>query len=144
MPQFASDWTLILEQGVDATKVVVYRDSNRDPITVAGGLAYMQVRPNYGSSEVLLDLSTANGKIVLGAALGTLTLSFLGADTLGIDLSKAQLMPIKVPTKCGFRDVRCAKIGVHDLYFVNAAGKPVRLTKGVAYLSPMVSRPEGM
>lgn len=143
MTQFAVPWTLILEQGVDRSPIITWRDADREPIDLSNGIAYMQVRATYNSPTSLLDLSTANGKIVLGGSLGTIVPTFLGSETLGIDLTGLTLIPLKVPLKCGgFREIRCAKIGVHDMYFVSAAGKPTRLTEGVAYLSPTASRPD--
>jgi hypothetical protein len=139
----AVDWRLILEQGVSRSPIITYRDVNGAPIDLTNGSAYMQVRADYNSPTTLLDLSTANGKIVLGGVLGTITPTFLSADTLGIDVSKAQLVPLKIALKCGgFREIRCARIGYHDLYYVDSTGVPTRLAEGAAYLSPTISRPD--
>lgn len=51
------------------------------PINLTGYTAKMEVRSKPYDSTVLLSLTTANGKIVLGGVTGTIQLMFSSTDT---------------------------------------------------------------
>lgn len=50
------------------------------PLNLSGYTAALNVYSKPGATPALLTLSTANGKIVLGGAAGTVQLQFLAAD----------------------------------------------------------------
>ena len=50
------------------------------PVDLTNYTAKMQLRKNFGS-PIVLELNTSNGRIVLGGALGTITLEIAAADS---------------------------------------------------------------
>lgn len=55
------------------------------PVDLTGCAARMQIRRKVGSDIVLLELTTANGRIALGGAAGTIRLLIDSAITAAID-----------------------------------------------------------
>ena len=49
--------------------------NNGQAVSLVGYSAFMQVRKGLSDTELLLDLTSANGRIVLGGALGTIRLT---------------------------------------------------------------------
>lgn len=74
----------VLDQGATYNLVVVYKDNNDAPINLTGYSAYMQLRKNYDSTTADLTLSTANGGIVIDAALGKLTITATATQTTAL------------------------------------------------------------
>ena len=107
-----------IEQGVDSNRQFVWKNSLGDAIDLTGYTAKMQLRKTVKSDIVLLELSTANGGIELGGVLGTITLKFKTADTVGFD----------------WRD------GVFDLELTSAASDTIRFIEGEFLISPEVTR----
>lgn len=54
------------------------------PVNLTGYTARMKVRPTVSSSTVYLDLTTANGKIVLGGSAGTVQLLLSATETAAL------------------------------------------------------------
>lgn len=75
-----------LEQAAD--NVITYdwldEDSNL-PIDTTGYTAKMQIKKRPGIDIVWLELSTQNGKIVLGGTNGVITVKFVPLDTANVD-----------------------------------------------------------
>ena len=88
------------------------------PIDLTGCAARMQVREEVGSPTVLLSLTTVNGGIVLGGALGTIDLYVSDEDTGAITWDG----------------------GVWDLEIVHPGGEVTRLAQGSISVSPEVTR----
>lgn len=105
-----------IEQGTDYDKPLVWKDSAGVPVNLAGYSARMQLRPSVSSDTVLLDLTTENGGITLGGALGTITLHFTEANTSPL-----------------------TKGGVYDLEVI-IGGKVKRLVAGSITVSKQVTR----
>ena len=105
-----------IEQGTTLNKQMVWKDSTGAPVDLSGYTARMQMRPSVSSDTVLLNLTTENGGITLGGALGTITLHFTEANT--------SPMP---------------KGGVYDLELI-IDGKPFRFIQGNISLSKQVTR----
>jgi len=80
--------------------------------------ARMQARASVTSATVVLDLTTANSKIVLGGTAGTITLTLSAADTAAITQSSL----------------------AYDLELVSAGGVVTRLVEGQIVLTPEVTR----
>lgn len=56
------------------------------PVDVTGYTADMQVRRTTGSSTVIVELSTGNGRIVTGSTDGKFTLSLSAVQTAALDV----------------------------------------------------------
>jgi len=76
----AGNYNITAEQGSTFTRVLTWRDANDALINLTGYTARMQVRTDYASSATALSLTTANGQITLGGALGTITLLVSATD----------------------------------------------------------------
>jgi hypothetical protein len=68
------------EQGATFSSVLTWKDEDGDPINVTGYSAAMQVRSK-PCTDPILTLSTANARIALGGALGTIALTISATDT---------------------------------------------------------------
>jgi hypothetical protein len=88
----ATTYDLTIEQGATFSLVITYKD-NDTPIDLSGYTARMQVRATAESATVLIELTTANGRIVLGpwsgGAAGTITLTIAAADTAALTAGRA-------------------------------------------------------
>jgi len=76
----AGRYNILMEQGATFSLPLVYQDSTGTPVDLTTYTAILQVRKN-PSSPVILELSTANGGITLGGALGTITLNAAATAT---------------------------------------------------------------
>lgn len=111
----AAKLNLTVEQGTTFTKRLTWRDKNKRPVSLVGYAARMQIRPSVQSTEVILELSSSNGRITLGAA-GTITLELSPAETSAL------------------------KAGVYDLELTSVTGQVIRLIEGKVNVSPEVTR----
>lgn len=93
-------------------------ESDLTPIDLTGCSARMQVRSSVDSADVLLELTTANGGIMLGGALGTIDLYVSDEDTTALGWTA----------------------GVYDLELEYSNGEVVRRLFGSVYVSPEVTR----
>lgn len=105
-----------IEQGTTLNKQMVWKGSTGAPVDLSGYTARMQMRPSVSSDTVLLNLTTENGGITLGGALGTITLHFTAAQTSAL-----------------------TKGGVYDIEVVTG-GDVTRLIQGAISLSKEVTR----
>lgn len=71
----AGTYNIITDQGSTFTRTLTYKDNAGNPINLTGYSAKMQVRTATDATSVLLELSTANGRITLGGVLGTISLN---------------------------------------------------------------------
>ena len=103
-----------IEEGTDQVVSIVYRDGSTGlPVNVMGYSAILQARSNFGESTgPLLELSTANGRIVLGGILGTVDISFLPSDTAMTSTSSPWV------------------IASYDLILIDTNGKRIKMVKG--------------
>ncbi len=88
------------------------------PIDLTGCTARMQVRADVESPLVLIELSTLNGRIVLGGAAGTVDLGIAATDTAAMAWTS----------------------GVWDLEITHPGGDVSRLAEGSISVSPEVTR----
>lgn len=72
---------LYVQQGTDFTHVISLQNNDGSPLSIFGYTAQMQIRETLTSPSVLLELTTANGRIVNGGANGQLTLTLSNAIT---------------------------------------------------------------
>lgn len=76
----AGYYDIVADQGATFSLVLTWKDSSGDPVSLVGWTARMQLRSSRQSDLVALELTTANGRITLGGAAGTVTLSVTAAD----------------------------------------------------------------
>jgi len=74
-------YNISLDAGADYTKTFLWKDSNGNLNNLTGYTARMKARPALGSSTTTLDMTTANGKIVLGGGAGTVQIIISSADS---------------------------------------------------------------
>jgi hypothetical protein len=81
----AGKYNIKAEQGATFRRVFTWKDSDNNPIDLTGYTAKMQVREDAYTS-VILDMSTANGKIVIATpANGQLEVSETASNMSLID-----------------------------------------------------------
>ena len=76
-------YNMVCPQGSTFNQVLTY-SINSVLVNLTGYTARMQVRERYSSSVKQLDLTTLNGGIVLGGALGTITINATATQTAAI------------------------------------------------------------
>lgn len=102
---------LIIEQKATFRKKMTYRDKFKKPINLTGYGARMQIRSADGS--MIADLSTQNGKIVLGGTAGTIELILSAAETTAMTFATA----------------------LYDLKLIAPSGDEIRMLQGKVTLS---------
>lgn len=114
----AGSYNITIEQGATYSQVMTWRDSNNALVNLTGYTARMQIRTDYAATTSVLVLTTENGMITLGGALGTITLNVTDASTSAIP----------------------ARNYVYDLELVSGGGLVTRLLQGVVAVSPEVTK----
>jgi len=115
----AGFYHFIIEQGATFKKILTLKDSNSSAINLTGySGAEMDLRLDQDASSEVLTLTTANGRITLGGAAGTLTLEISASDTAGLTIGD----------------------GVYDLELTDANGKIDRILEGTYSIRGGVSR----
>ncbi|WP_396180133.1 hypothetical protein [Flavobacterium sp.] len=114
----AATYNFEIEQGATLARPIVWKDGNGVPVNLTGYSAKMQVRQNTSSQEVLLELSTANGKITITPLTGTITLIFGAATTAAITWKR----------------------GKYDLELTSGDGTVTRLIEGDINVSREITR----
>lgn len=109
---------ITIEQGATFTYSLIWKDSNSVPIDLTGYSARMQVRKTYNDSTAVLDLSSDDGNITLGGALGTIDVVAGAAATAIITI----------------------RAGVYDLELESPTGVVTRLIEGKVTVNPEVTR----
>ena len=113
----ATTYDILIEQGATYSQVVTYKESGV-AVNLTGYTARMQVRSTLESATTVVELTTANGRITLGGAAGTITLTISATDTASLTAGR----------------------GVYDLELVSGSGIVTRLLQGVATISRNVTR----
>lgn len=67
-------YNIVADQGSTLSRIIYYKDPAKVPIKFTGYTARMQVRPTNNSPTILLELTTENGGIELGATDGSIAL----------------------------------------------------------------------
>ena len=70
-----------IDQGATWQRVVIYNDSNGDPVNITNYAAAMQLRTSPLARTAELTLSTSNGGIVIVGNLGKLTITATATQT---------------------------------------------------------------
>ena len=113
----ATTYDLLIEQGATFSQLVTYKESGV-AVNLTGYTARLQVRSTLESASTIVELTTANGRIALGGAAGTITLTISATDTAALTAGR----------------------GVYDLELVSGSGIVTRLLQGVATISRNVTR----
>lgn len=103
---------LEIEQGVAFDQRFILNDQIGSPTLFGGYTAVLQIRSIYG--DLILELSTANGRIVLSAEPGSIDLTLSAGETGALDFTNA----------------------VYDLVLTSGGGIPYRIMSGMVNLSP--------
>ena len=111
-------YDLEIDQAATFRKHLTWMDDEEKPIDLTGFSALMQVRRNLGR-EMIVELSTDNGRIRLGGVEGTITLRLDAEKT-------AELIPGTY---------------VYDLLLISAGGINYRLLEGKVIVREAVSIP---
>lgn len=114
----AATYNFEIEQGATLVKAFVWKDSNGSPVNLSGYTAKMQFRKSVSSSDVLLEMSTTNGRISITAGTGTVALVLDAATSAAITWSSA----------------------VYDLELTSSGGIVTRLLQGSVTVSKEVTR----
>lgn len=80
----AGTYNIVADQGSTLSRVITWKNSAGTPINLTGYTARLQVRDNYSAASSLLTLTTENGGIALGGALGTITLNATATQTAAL------------------------------------------------------------
>jgi hypothetical protein len=113
----AGTYNILADQGATFTRVITWTNSAGSPVNLTGYTARMSLRTTYTDTTVALSLTTENGRITLGGALGTITLNVDAATMATL----------------------AAKSYVYDLELVNGVNV-TRLLQGSFANSPEVTR----
>ena len=113
----ATTYDILIEQGATYSQVVTYKESGV-AVNLTGYTARMQVRSTLESASTVVELTTANGRIALGGAAGTITLTISATDSAALTAGR----------------------GVYDLELISGSGIVTRLLQGVATISRNVTR----
>jgi hypothetical protein len=115
----AGKYNFIIEQGATFTRVITWRDADDALVDLTNYTARMMVRALIGDASPIVDLTTENGGIALGGALGTVTLTITAAETtaLGAPLN-----------------------AVYDLEVIDSGGIVTRLLQGAVKIDGEVTR----
>ena len=87
MTALAATYGFTADKGATFTQVIKWKDANNNLINLSGYTAEMVIREKTTATNVVLTLSTANGRIDLGGADGTITLSVSAND---MDIAASQ------------------------------------------------------
>lgn len=114
----AATYDFDIEQGATLLKPIVWKDSTGTPVNLTGYTARMQVRSSTASPDVLLEMTSTNGKIQITPSTGTVTLVFSAATTAAITWKR----------------------GKYDLEMVSSDGTVTRLIEGQISVSQEITR----
>jgi hypothetical protein len=77
----AGNYNITAEQGASFRRVLTWNDAANEPINLTGYTARMQIRSDYFTPDpATISLTTENGRITLGGALGTISLYISATD----------------------------------------------------------------
>jgi hypothetical protein len=80
MTALAATYGFTADKGATFTQVIKWKDANNNLINLTGYSAEMVIREKTTATNIVLTLSTSNGRIALGGAEGTITLSVSASD----------------------------------------------------------------
>ena len=109
----------VIEQGATFSRILTLKDSTGTVVNLSGySSAEMDLRQNPEESSTILELTTTNGRIALGGAAGTVTLTVSATDTANLT----------------------ADDGVYDLEITDSGGNVFRILEGSYSIRRNISR----
>lgn len=114
----AGIYNMSMDQGATFARQFTWKNKLKNPVDLTGYTARMQIRPTKMSEDIILSLTTENGRIVLGDDEGTINLSVSASIT-------ASLTPDKY---------------FYDIELVSPGGVVVRLLKGSIKVNAEVTK----
>lgn len=114
----AGNYDITIEAGATFRLSLTWKDDNGDVIDLTGFSARMQVRETYESEAAILSLTSADGDIQLGDALGTIVVTAEASVTEKISCASA----------------------VYDIELQSGSGVVTRLLQGSVAISREVTR----
>jgi len=114
----AGIYNIYIEQGATFNQPLIWKDGNGAAVNLTNYTARMQIRRSITSTDVIIALTTENGRITLGTTNGTITLNITATDTAALSTFS----------------------GVYDLEVVSSAGVVTRLLEGGVEVSREVTR----
>lgn len=114
----ATKFDLEIEQGIPYKKKFLVRNEDNSLPNMTGWTARMQFRPYVSSSQVAVDASTANGKLIIDTGTSSIEINLSEADTTAFTSLKY----------------------VYDLELLDSLSKPIRLLQGSVSVSQEVTR----
>jgi hypothetical protein len=132
----AAAYDLKIEQGEDYMPRWVLRFKGTDtPRNLAGWTGHLQIRSIYYATSTLIDLTTSNGGLTLGAD-GSIQINMTAAQTAAFFTG-----PSPNPVWQKINDRPYTKIGQYDLRLFDTSGKTFPIIGGNVLLTPSVTRP---
>jgi hypothetical protein len=113
----AGEYDITIEQGSGFSLPLTYEAPEGSLVDFTGSTGRLHVRSKYGATDKLIELTTENGGIELGAD-GSIELNMTAVQTAALTFSR----------------------GVYDLEIVPPAGEPYKIIKGNVYLKREVTR----
>ena len=89
----AGRYDMEVDQGATYSITATYRNPDLTLIDLTGYSARMQIRTGYNDPAFVLELNTTNGGIVLGGALGTVTINITPAQSSAIPITSTVGIP---------------------------------------------------
>ena len=117
----AGKYDITIEKGATFNRIITYKDENGDAIDLTGFTAAMDIRAMKTTDTTLIQLTTENGRIALGDAAGTITLTILATDTETLGDSEG------------------VTVGFYDLELITGS-TVIRLLEGEVQISKEVTR----
>lgn len=115
----AGKYDIIIEQGATFSRVITWDDEDGEPVNVTGYTARAQFRASHGSTSTVLSLTSPSSGLVLGGALGTITMTITATATAALT---------------------APSFGVWDLELVSATSVVTRLLEGTYQITPEVTK----
>lgn len=84
----AGTYNITCEQGATFQRVITWKDKDGNLTNLSGYTAAMQVRASRCAPNVISTLTSANAKIALGGALGTITLTLTATETAALPIGE--------------------------------------------------------
>jgi len=114
----AETYELNINQGSNLSLEIALKNSNGTPLNLTGYTARMQLRASYTAPDIIVELTTENGRLVITPLTGVVTLLLSALTTAAF----------------------VAKNYVYDLETVSSTGFVTRVLQGEAIVSPEVTR----
>ena len=111
-------YNITCDQGATFKRTITWTNQAKTPYNLTGYTARMQVRSTAASTEIILELTTANTRIVLGGAAGTIELTVAANVTTALTPG----------------------LYVYDLELVSGGGEVTRLIEGNFNVKAEVTR----